>query len=100
MVLDTSAVIAVLFREKQWEQLEESMEEAGSLVIGLLPCSRLRWLRSRLTAAKGQVLLSSSWSIKGFEFSLSMGITGESPSKLFRDMERGGIRRRLITATA
>jgi ribonuclease VapC len=34
MVLDTAAVIAVLFREKQWEQLEESMEEAGSLAIG------------------------------------------------------------------
>jgi PIN domain nuclease of toxin-antitoxin system len=31
MILDSSAVIAVVFREKQHEQLEELMAEAGIL---------------------------------------------------------------------
>jgi len=34
MILDSSAVIAVLFREKEHERLEERMAEADSIAIG------------------------------------------------------------------
>ena len=57
MILDTSAVMAVLFREKQWERLEESIEAAGFLAIGAPTLFEAEMVAFKAFGRQGQELV-------------------------------------------
>ncbi|HET9676679.1 MAG TPA: type II toxin-antitoxin system VapC family toxin [Solirubrobacterales bacterium] len=57
MILDTSAVIAILFREKEWGRLEGSIEEAGSLAVGAPTLFETEMVAFKAYGHKGQDLV-------------------------------------------
>ena len=58
MILDSSAVIAVLFREKEHERLEERMAEADSIAIGAPTLFEADMVATGLYEQRGHDLLA------------------------------------------
>ena len=67
MVLDSSAVIAVLFREKEHECLEERMAAADTLAIGAPTLFEAAMVAIGLYEARGHDLLSHFLEEQGVE---------------------------------
>lgn len=57
MILDTSAMIAILFREQPWEQLEECIEAASSIAIGAPTLFEAEMVAYGTFGRKGQELV-------------------------------------------
>lgn len=58
MILDSSAVIAVVFREKEHEQLEKALAEADSLAIGAPTLFETAMVATGVFAQEGEDLVA------------------------------------------
>lgn len=58
MILDSSAVIAVVFREKRREQLEDDMEQADSLAIGAPTLFETAMVATRVFGGRGREVVT------------------------------------------
>ncbi|HET9186285.1 MAG TPA: type II toxin-antitoxin system VapC family toxin [Solirubrobacterales bacterium] len=71
MILDSSALIAVIFREKRYERLEETMTAAGELAIGAPTLFETSMVAIGTFEARGRELLQmflEQWDVEVIPF--------------------------------
>jgi ribonuclease VapC len=89
VILDTSAVIAVLFREEPWERLEESIEAASSVAIGAPTLLEVEMVAFGTFGRKGQELVEQFLADRGVRVLPFDGFHWQIATKAFSRYGKG-----------